>query len=235
MARRRRRDGAPQLPLPLDAGWASDRLRARVYRDRQIRGAAWQVAMAVADHVRIQGQLYGCELGLSTIAQWTRLGERTIRRAVRDLESLGVLVTEHRGSHLRFVFRLEWVARWDAKSGQSGRSSDRKSGQSGRSRAANLAALGDASMYGVGNPVLGRAVAAGTGTAREVERHRRQQQQRRIDGLIPAAAIEARRLGLAFDEGDHRARLASGELTVDALQAHVDMLRAARTAADVEA
>ena len=69
--------------------------------------------------------------------------------------------------------------------------------------------------------------AAGT-PAREGSDDTDQQQQRRrqarIEGLIAAIAARARKLGMEYNEADERQGLETGEIDVDALQAHADEL-----------
>ena len=67
------------------------------------------------------------------------------------------------------------------------------------------------------------------GTSRASSADRRQQQQldrdqARIEGLIPAIAARARKVGSSYDEADERRRLADGEIDVDDLQRLADEL-----------
>ena len=70
--------------------------------------------------------------------------------------------------------------------------------------------------------------AARTVRAREADERQQQQQQDRlklrIDGLIAAIAVRARKVGRQFDETDERKRLGAGEIDLDHLQALADEL-----------
>lgn len=105
-------DRQPRLPIKLDAKRSSDRIRARIYHDGRIRNSAGMVAMVLSEHIRYDDDTYSCVVTYATIARWTHCSIRAVKVAVRELRDLGVIDFGAVHHAVRYVFTLDWVARW---------------------------------------------------------------------------------------------------------------------------
>ena len=107
----------PLLPLKLDAKRPSDRIRARIYHDGRITGTAFAVLMVLSEHVREDDQTYSCYPSRASLMRWVHCGDTALSSALRLSQAWGVLRVQHRRRETsRYIFVLEWIAKWEPES-----------------------------------------------------------------------------------------------------------------------
>ena len=107
----------PLLPIKLDAKRPSDRIRARVLHDGRIVGSSFAVAIALAEHVAYSDGTHSVRcIRQSTIKRWSHCGITAVKAAISDLVALEVLTVDRKRYGMRFVFRIDWLARWQPES-----------------------------------------------------------------------------------------------------------------------
>lgn len=96
----------PKLPIRFDSKRGCDQIRARVYHDARLTGAAKMVAMVLSEFVNTA--TYTAHPKQANIARWAGLSRRGVIKALGELVRLGVIETDRRRTYKRYVFRAAW-------------------------------------------------------------------------------------------------------------------------------
>jgi len=221
--------GPKQLDLPISftAKRGCDRIRARLFADHRLKGLVLPVLLALAEFVDVRRKAWPKQTTLAKMVHATR--ENVGRALERAAEEYGVLAKDRhrRGAGCQYTFLESWIA-WFRIPGEASNKTDRPPFRSDVSSLLEVTYRHFSGEPVQGNLISDRNAVAGTPHAREADRRRQEQQQRRtedrIEGLFAAIAARAREAGHHYDERDERRRLAAGEIDVDALQRLADKL-----------
>ena len=232
----------PGLPIKFDSKRGCDQIRARIYHDDRLTGLELAIGLALSEFVNTSTfAAYPKQKLLGRMVHATR---PKVSNALHRLEIKRVIHIDRSRAHCRYVFRAEWRGRFQVvpKAGAKDSRCSRKEhldvperNISNTYTSPQLPLDSDSSKDDhapepyVLNQVRTLIAAA---DAESVQRRDDQQQQRqkrnddRIDGLISAIAVRARKLDKTpYDERDERRRLAAGEIDVDDLQRLADDLQ----------
>lgn len=220
--------GPKQLDLPISftATRGCDRIRARLWADHRLRGLVLEVCLALSEFVDVRRKAWPKQ---TTLAKMVHASRQRVSMALSAAAKHAVLVKDRhrRGANCQYTFLESWIA-WFRTPGEGSKKTPQAPFRCHETRHLDVT-KGDISGEPVqGNLISDRYAAAGTPRAREADRLRQEQQQRRnetrTEGLFAAIAARAREAGHDYDERDERRRLAEGEIDVDALQRLADRL-----------
>ena len=189
--------------------------------------AVHHVALALYMQADAAGVIH--EFSEEYLAEQCRMSERNVRTARRVLNDLRVVRSipgrgRRAGVHRMNLGGLDWPAVRRRARSPRGDMVSPQSGSKGEPRGDTVSGQGCT----IELPLAAGADVRGTPKdepSPTMQQQRNQERiQERIEGLFAAIAPRARRLGMKYDEVDERRRLEAGEIGVDDLQAHADIL-----------
>ena len=107
----------PGLPIKFDSKRGSDRIRARIYHDIRLCGAAFQVAMVLSEFVNLA--TFSAHPKQNLIARCAHVSRDGVIQALKVLVALGVLEIDRHRTFCRYVFLASWRGQFVALPGGS--------------------------------------------------------------------------------------------------------------------
>ena len=87
----------PGLPIRFESKRGCDQIRARIYHDRRLTGAAFKVAMVLSEFVNLA--TFAAHPKHKVIARWAHVSRDRVIQALKQLVVLGVLEVDRRRGH----------------------------------------------------------------------------------------------------------------------------------------
>ena len=209
----------PGLPIKFDSKRGCDQIRARLYHDSRVVGLELEVALALSEFT--SSPVYAAYPKQKLLARMVHATRPKVSGALSRLEAKGVLEIDRCRTHCRYIFLARWLGHFHALPG----------GQYKQSRCSFREHL-DVPERNISSnepyvlePLKSDVVASTDEQQQQLDPNTEDRDARRAEGLIAAIATRSRQLDKPFDETATRAKLASGETTVQHLQVHADFLK----------